>query len=189
MIDKRAAPTKLLWVDLEMTGLEPDKDLILEVAAVVTDFKFQPLASYTAAIKQDHKSVTTRMKQNSWWENYPANRDEFLQSIRSGLASDQAEQDLAAIIAQQFKGEPAVLAGNSVHMDRAFIKQWWPVLYKKLHYRMLDVTAFKIVMQGKFGIEYEKKESHRALVDIQESIAELQYYLKWFKEHPDMVLD
>lgn len=189
MIDKHAKPTKLLWVDLEMTGLEPDKDLILEVAALVTDFSFQPLASYEATVKQELQSVRLRMQQNSWWENYPANRDAFLKSVGSGVLSSQVEQDIVAIIDEQFKGEPAVLAGNSVHMDRAFIKQAWPALYQKLHYRLLDVSSLKVLMQGKYGIEYQKQENHRALGDIKESIAELQYYLKWFKNNPEMVLN
>ena len=188
MIDKHAKPTKLLWLDLEMTGLEPDKDLILEVAALVTDFSFRPLASYEATLKQELQSVRLRMQQNSWWENYPVNRDAFLKSVGSGVLNSQVEQDLATIIDEQIKGEPAVLAGNSVHMDRAFIKQCWPALYQKLHYRMLDVSAFKVLMQGKYGIEYQKQENHRAMGDIRESITELQYYLKWFKANPEMVL-
>ncbi|HUD10257.1 MAG TPA: oligoribonuclease [Candidatus Saccharimonadales bacterium] len=188
MIDKHARPTKLLWVDLEMTGLDPAKDILLEVAAVVTDFNFQPLVSYEAIIRQDPEVVRLHMKQNSWWEEYSANRDEFLQKTPNGKPSPQVEQEILSIIEQQFKSEPVILAGNSVHMDRAFIGHNWPVFYQKLHYRMLDVSAFKIVMRGKYDIEYEKKESHRALADIHESIAELQHYLKWFKEHPENIL-
>ena len=189
MIDKHVRPTKLLWVDLEMTGLEPDKDLILEVAGIVTDFNFQPLSTYEAVVKQEPQSVKLQMQQNSWWENYPANRDEFLKRVGGGVPIVEVEQNLVAIIDQQFKSEPVILAGNSVHMDRAFIRRNWPSLYQKLHYRMLDVSAFKIVMHGKYGIVYEKKETHRALGDITESIAELRYYLKWFKDHPEMALD
>ena len=70
---------------------------------------------------------------------------------------------------------------NSIHSDSKFIHRWWPALDLKLHYRMLDVSAWKVLMQGKFGVEYEKKEVHRAFDDIQASIAELQYYLEWFK--------
>ena len=73
--------------------------------------------------------------------------------------------------------EPALLAGNSIHMDRQFIRHWWPNVEKRLHYRMLDVSAWKVVMIGKYGIEYEKLEKHRALDDIRESIDELEFYL------------
>jgi oligoribonuclease (3'-5' exoribonuclease) len=111
-------PTKYLWVDLEMTGLVPEKDVILEVAAEVSDVGLETLDSYEATIQS----------------------------------------------------------------DRAFIKQWMPELELRLHYRMLDVTSWKVVMETMYGVEYEKPEVHRAFEDIQASIAELQFYLQWFKE-------
>lgn len=181
MIDKHAAPTKLLWVDLEMTGLDPAKDVILEVAAEITDFDFKTLASYEAIVGQPREVVVERMQQNIWWKDYPANRDEFVSKTAAGKPSEQVEQELIELVEQHFGAEPAVLAGNSIHNDRNFIKQWWPQLDLKLHYRMLDVSAWKILMQGKYGVQFEKKEVHRAFDDIQASIAELQHYLEWFK--------
>ena len=181
MIDKDAAPTKLLWVDLEMTGLDPTKDVILEVAAEVTDFKFKTLASYEAIVKQDKQTVVDRMQKNIWWKDFPANRDEFVRKMDSGKPPEQVEDELVKLVEQQFGSEPAVLAGNSIHNDRAFIRQWWPQLDLKLHYRMLDVSAWKVFMQGRHGVKFEKKEVHRAFDDIQASIAELQYYLEWFQ--------
>lgn len=182
MIDKHAVPTKLLWIDLEMTGLDPSQDAILEVAAEVTDFDFQTLASYEAIVKQPREVVIGRMQKNVWWADYPHNRDEFVAKLDSGKPSEQVQQELIALVEQQFGNEPAVLAGNSIHNDRNFIKQWWPQLDLKLHYRMLDVSSFKVLMQGKYGVPFEKKEVHRAFDDIQASIAELQHYLQWFKE-------
>ena len=180
MIDKKAIPTKLLWVDLEMTGLDPLKDVILEVAAEVTDFNFKTLASYEAIVQQSQEVVVDRMQKNTWWADYPDNRDEFVNKLASGKPSKQVESELSALIEQQFGNEPALLAGNSIHNDRNFIKKWWPQLDLKLHYRMLDVSAWKVFMQGKYGVQFEKKEIHRAFDDIQASIAELQYYLEWF---------
>ncbi len=185
MIDKNAVSTKLLWVDLEMTGLDPQKDVILEVAAEVTDFNFKTLASYEAIVKQDKQTVVDRMQKNIWWKDFPANRDEFVNKTDSGKPSEQVEQELVALVEQQFGAEPAVLAGNSIHNDRAFIRQWWPQLDLKLHYRMLDVSAWKVFMQGRYGVVFEKKEVHRAFDDIQASIAELQHYLEWFKQSND----
>lgn len=182
MIDKNVLPTKLFWVDLEMTGLDPAKDVILEVAAEITDFDFKTLASYEAIVGQKHEIVVERMQKNIWWKEYPANRDEFVQKLGAGKPTTEVEQDLIALVEAQFGGEPAVLAGNSIHNDRNFIRQWWPALDLKLHYRMLDVSAFKILMQGKFGVEFEKRDAHRAFDDIQASIAELQYYLEWLKD-------
>jgi oligoribonuclease len=181
MIDKHAVPTKLLWVDLEMTGLDPLEDVILEIAAEITDFDFKTLASYETTIRQPRDKVIDRMQKNIWWKDYPANRDDFVEKLDSGKDSAQAERELIDLIEQHFGNEPAVLAGNSIHNDRKFIAQWWPQLDLKLHYRMLDVSAWKILMQGKYNISFEKPEVHRAFDDIQASIAELQYYLEWFK--------
>lgn len=179
---KDVTPTKLLWVDLEMTGLNSREDVILEVAAEVTDFNFKTLASYEAIIKQKHEVVAERMQKNNWWASFPANRDEFLKNLDKGKDLKQVEQDLIKLVQEHFGDEPAVLAGNSIYNDRMFIKQWWPQLDLKLHYRMLDVSAWKIFMQGKYGVKYEKKEVHRAFDDIQASIAELQSYLEYFKQ-------
>ena len=182
MIDKKAIPTKLLWVDLEMTGLDAKNDVILEVAVEITDFDFKTLASYEAIVAQPKDVVIDRMQKNIWWAGFPENRDEFISKMDSGKSSEQVEQELVALVQEHFGNEPAVLAGNSIHNDRNFIKQWWPNLDLKLHYRMLDVSSLKIFMQGKHGLQFEKKEVHRAFDDIQASIAELQYYLEWFKK-------
>jgi oligoribonuclease len=180
MIDKHAVPTRLLWVDLEMTGLDAQHDLILEVAAEVTDFDFKTRASYEAIVQQPKDTVVERMRQNIWWADFPANRDEFVRKIDGGKPGEQVEQELIKLVEEHFGTEPAVLAGNSIHNDRNFIKQWWPQLDLKLHYRMLDVSAWKVLMQAKYGVQFEKKEVHRAFDDIQASIAELQHYLEWF---------
>lgn len=182
MIDKNAPPTKLLWVDLEMTGLDVRNDVILEIAAEITDFNFKTLANYEAIIKQPKKVVLERMQKNIWWAGFPENRDEFVRKLDSGKSSEQVENELIQLIEEHFGNEPAVLAGNSIHNDRNFIKQWWPQLDLKLHYRMLDVSAWKVFMQGRYGVSFEKKEVHRAFDDIQASIAELQYYLEWFQK-------
>lgn len=181
MIDKTALPTKLLWVDLEMTGLDPAEDIILEVAAEITDFNFKSLASYQAIVRQPQDLVVDRMQKNIWWADYPENRDEFVRKTVMGKPSEQVEREMIEVIEQQFGTEPAILSGNSIHSDRGFIKHWWPLLDAKLHYRMLDVSSLKIVMQGKYGVEFEKKDIHRAFDDIQASIAELQFYLEWFR--------
>ncbi|HEX7368495.1 MAG TPA: oligoribonuclease [Candidatus Saccharimonadales bacterium] len=182
-IDKHAKPTKLLWVDLEMTGLDVQQDVILEIAAEITDFEFKTLASYEAVVQQPRELVVERMGKNKWWADYPENRDEFVRKLDEGKPSAQVEQEMIALVQAQFGSEPAVLAGNSIHNDRNFIRQWWPQLDLQLHYRMLDVSAWKVFMQGAYGVEYEKKEVHRAFDDIQASIAELQYYLEWFARH------
>ena len=181
MIDKSAVPTRLLWLDLEMTGLDPRQDVILEVAAEVTDFEFKTLGSYEACIRQPRELMVERMGKNLFWKDFPANRDEFLKRCADGKESAEAEKELVAFVEEHFGEEPAVLAGNSIHNDRNFIRQWWPQFDLKLHYRMLDVSAWKVFMQGKYGVAFEKKEVHRAFDDIQASIAELQHYLEYFR--------
>lgn len=183
MADKNEVPTKLLWVDLEMTGLDPGKDLILEVAAEITDFDFKTLVNYETLIQHKRDAVLARMQANVWWKDFPENRDEFLNNLEHGTPLAEVESTLVSLVEQYFGKEPVILAGNSIHNDRGFIKKWMPALDLKMHYRMLDVSAWKVFMQGKYGVIYEKKEAHRAFDDIQASIAELQYYLDWFKEH------
>ena len=185
MADKDTIPTKLLWVDLEMTGLDPQKDVILEVAVEITDFGFKTLESYEARVRQKPQVVLKRMQANTWWKDFPDNRDEFIAKLEHGLPLKEVEDELVELVKKHFGQEPAVLAGNSIYNDRMFIKHWWPALDLKLHYRMLDVSAWKVLMQGKHGVIFEKESPHRAFEDIQASIAELQHYLDWFKQGHD----
>lgn len=177
MDSKKIKPTKLLWVDLEMTGLNPREDVILEVAAIITDFNFHKLASYETCIKHPVKTVTELLDRNSWYNSYPANKKAFIDNLPNGKSLQEAEGYLMGLIKEYFGDEPAILAGNSIYNDRLFIKQWMPRLEQLLHYRMLDVSSWKIIMQGKFGKEFKKTEVHRALQDIEGSIAELKAYL------------
>jgi oligoribonuclease len=179
MIDKNAKATKLLWVDLEMTGLEVEKDVIIEIACEVTDFDFKTLASYEAVIKHPD-SVLEDM--NSWSKTQHGASGLTERVKNEGRDEKEVIHELVGFIKAQFGNEPAVLAGNSIHNDRAFIKKWWPEVESVLHYRMLDVSSLKILMQSKYNVEFKKKEVHRAFDDIQASIAELQYYLQKLKE-------
>lgn len=180
MIDKNAIATKLLWVDLEMTGLDTQSDRILEIAAEVTDFDFKTLASYEAVIRQPAE----KMAQMNEWCQQQHTTSGLLQRIDDeGREEKEVIHELVGFIKAEFGDEPAVLAGNSIHNDRAFIKACWPEVDKLLHYRMLDVSSFKILMQSKYDVTFSKKEVHRAFDDIQASIAELQYYLEWFKKN------
>ncbi len=180
MSKKHAAPTKYLWVDLEMTGLVPEKDVILEVATEVTGTDLETISSYEAIVQHKKDKVAKLMQENIWWNSYPKNRDVFLGGVAKGKPLAAVERELIEIVEHDFGDEPAILAGNSIHSDRAFIKQWMPQLDLRLHYRMLDVSAWKVVMQSMYGVQFRKPAVHRAYDDIQASIAELQYYLEWF---------
>jgi oligoribonuclease len=158
MIDKKAVPTKLLWLDLEMTGLDPMKDVIIEVAAEITDIDLKTLATYEAIVQQPKKVVIDRMQKNIWWADYPENRDEFIKKMDTAKSSKTVVSELIDIVDEYFGQEPAVLAGNSIHNDRNFIKAQWPELDLKLHYRMLDVSSWKVYMTAKFGVDFERKK-------------------------------
>lgn len=178
-INKAKPATKLLWIDLEMTGLEVKKDVIIEVACEVTDFDFKTLASYEAIIKHpDH--ILDNMNE---WSKVQHQASGLTERIKAeGREESEVVHELVGFIKAQFGDEPAVLAGNSIHNDRNFIKQYWPLVDDLLHYRMLDVTSLKILMEAKYNIRFSKKEVHRAFDDIQASIAELQYYIEALKK-------
>ena len=179
-IDKNAVATKLLWVDLEMTGLDPEQHVILEVAAIVTDFDFNKSASYEAVISQPEEVLG---RANEWAANQHEQSGLLARVRTEGRPEQEVITEFARFITDTFGAEPAVLAGNSIHNDRIFIRKWWPQVEALLHYRMLDVSSWKLVMQGKFGVMFEKADVHLAANDIQASIAELEHYLAWLKTH------
>ena len=175
---KKVKPTKLLWIDLEMTGLDVAKDKIIEVAAIVTDFEYKTLATYQSYVRQPDRLIHDRMNTGNFWPNYPVNRDEFYKQLPTAPTSGAVESELMSFVIEHFKDEPAILAGNSIHNDRKFMDRAWPRLNVSLHYRMLDVSSLKIIMQGQNRGVYAKKDVHRAMADIKASIAGRQYYLK-----------
>lgn len=153
----------------------------MEVAAVATDWDFKEIATYTAVKKVGPGIVKSRMD-NEFWNTFPEVRDALQAQNLSGKNGRVVENELLAFVAEHFDGDkPVLLAGNSIHQDRKFIDNEWPRLASKLHYRMLDVSAWKVVFEGKYGKKFAKPEAHRALSDIRGSIEELQYYLKKIK--------
>lgn len=172
---------KLLWVDLEMTGLDPVQDRILEVAAIATDWDFKEIATYEAAKKVGPNLFASRIKAApAFWEKFPDVRDALIAQNNSDAAKNgrTVENELLEFVEQHFDTDkPILLAGNSIHQDRKFIENEWQRLNKKLHYRMLDVSAWKVVFDGKYDKRFAKPEEHRAIDDIRGSIMELKYYL------------
>jgi oligoribonuclease len=166
-----------------MTGISPIEDYILEVAAIVTDWDFKEIASYEGVVKNNEADIQERMKVNSeFWDANPDSKSGLLGQNQHGKSLGTIENELLRFIDEHFKaGVPVLLAGNSIHMDRRFIIDKWPKLDKRLHYRMLDVSAWKVVFEGKYKTKFAKPDSHRALGDIRGSVAELQYYLSQLK--------
>ena len=167
----------LLWMDLEMTGLDPVEDRILEVAVIATDWNFTEVARYTAVKKVGPNLMKKRMTTQFWQENADV-RDALTAQNLAGKNGRAVENELLAFLGEHFDVESRViLAGNSIHQDRKFIDNEWKRLSERLHYRMLDVSAWKLVFEGKYRKKFAKPEQHRALEDIQGSIEELKYYL------------
>ena len=169
----------LLWIDLEMTGLDPEKDRILEVAAIATDMDMNEIADYRAVVKVDNKLMRERMVGKFWDKNTKA-RDALFAQNAEGRSIKEVEKELVEFVSKNF-GKVVYLAGNSIHQDRKFIEREMPELNSKLHYRMLDVSAWKIYFENALKRKFEKPEEHRALDDIKGSMEELKWYLTFLK--------
>ncbi len=167
----------LLWLDMEMTGLDVEKEVPIEVACIVTDWKFQPLANYHAVIRQPNEYLD-RMDD---WNKEHHKESGLTDQVPNGKPPEDVEQELCKLVTKHFGQEKAILAGNSIGQDRLFINKYFPVLASLLHYRMLDVSSWKVVFNNHFSLKFPKKQSHRALDDVQESIDELKFYLQHVK--------
>ena len=170
---------KLLWIDLEMTGLNPEKDKILEVAAIATDMNLSEVATFEAVVKVDDKLMKSRMVGDFWEKNH-VSRDALQAQNATGKPVAEVEKELLVFI-DKYCTKEIFLAGNSIHQDRKFIEREMPDLNKKLHYRMLDVSAWKIYFENALNKKFVKPENHRALDDINGSIEELKWYLTFLK--------
>ena len=170
---------KLLWVDLEMTGLLPEKDRILEVAAIATGWDLKPIAKMTAVVKVPEELIRERMV-GEFWEKNKASYESLVSQNSEGESSEAVEKKVLEFLDKYF-GKEIILAGNSIHQDRKFIDREWPKVAERLHYRMLDVSAWKVYFEGAKGKKFMKPENHRALDDILGSIEELQWYLTFMK--------
>lgn len=164
---------KLLWIDMEMTGLNVEKEVPIEIAAIITDINLKELETYHAIIKQP-QSILDGMDE---WNTEHHGASGLTAQVPDGTPAEAVEKAMMSFVDRHFHGERAVIAGNSIGQDRLFINRFFPLLNAKLHYRMLDVTSWKIMMNARFGLKFEKQNSHRAIDDIRESINEMAYYL------------
>lgn len=166
---------KLVWIDLEMTGLDVETCAIVEVAAIITGDDLKPLAEYEAAAHQPD-GVLAGM--NDYVRNMHT-QSGLIERVRASTVSvGQAERAICDLVAQFAKPREAVMAGNSIHVDRRFISKYMPTLDGFLHYRQVDVSSLKVLAQAWYPAlpKFEKKKEHTALSDIRESIAELAYF-------------
>lgn len=174
----------ILWIDMEMTGLEPATNKILELGAIVTDWQLNPKASLTLVMKQDEEFIKQRFD-TAFWREHHETASALIAQNRTGISQAEFTKQLISFIKEQFKiNQPEgdiVLAGNTIRADRSFIDYHLPEVAKYLHYRMLDVSAFKVLFEACYKKVFVKPENHRALEDINGSIDELKYFMQFIK--------
>ncbi|MFT4186706.1 MAG: oligoribonuclease [Micrococcaceae bacterium] len=170
----------IVWIDCEMTGLDPKIDSLIEVAVLITDSNLEVLDTkgIDIVIKADKPEAVENM--NDFVTQMHTNSG-LIEEIKTGADLQDAEAEVLAYI-QKFIPKPgkALLAGNSIGTDKAFLSEYMPKVVDHLHYRVIDVSTVKELARRWFPRAYfnapKKAEGHRALADIIESIKELQYY-------------
>ncbi len=174
----------LVWLDMEMTGLDPAACVPLEVAIIVTSPELEELDELHRIIHQPESSLATMSSRVRRMHT----DNGLLERVKSSeIGCEQAESAMTELIAKWCGAGRAVLAGNSIHQDRRFIVRYFPRFESMLHYRMVDVTTIKELVRRWYGEEevFAKPPSkHTALADARASIAELTYYRQHFMKPP-----
>jgi oligoribonuclease len=164
----------LVWIDLEMTGLHPEVDTIIEAACLITNTDLEIVAEGPDLVIQANPAVFESM--DAWNKNQHTKSGLWEKVLASTITVEEAEERLLTFIKANARSRP-YLAGNSIWQDRRFIRKYMPRLDEYLHYRMLDVSSIKIVVDyWRPKVVHQKRDSHRALDDVKESIEELKLY-------------
>jgi oligoribonuclease len=172
----------LVWLDLEMTGLEIATDVILEIACAITDGNLNVIAEGPSFIIHQPEEKLAAM--GKWCQDHHG-KTGLTDAVRASTTTlQQAEQETLEFIKKYCPIHTGLLAGNTVWQDRVFLDKYMPSITKYLHYRIVDVTAVKELVKRWYpqdpNIEFKKSDRHRALSDVQESIEELKHYRKNF---------
>jgi oligoribonuclease len=169
----------LIWIDLEMTGLDTQTDHIIEIATVVTDKELNILAE--GPVLAIYQSDETLARMDDWNKKHHGESGLVDRVRESRIVESEAEKLTLAFLQQWVPAGASPMCGNSICQDRRFLARWMPELEAYFHYRNLDVSTLK-ELAGRWAPHlkegFKKKNSHRALDDIRESIGELQYYRK-----------
>ena len=171
----------LIWIDLEMTGLDPDKDQIIEMATIVTDSQLNVLAEGPVIAIHQSDAILAGMDE---WNTRQHGQSGLTERVRqSRIEVAEAEALTLAFLEEWVPKGASPICGNSICQDRRFLYRYMPTLEAYFHYRNLDVSTLKILADlwaPAVKDSFQKKGSHLALDDIRESIAELRHYREHF---------
>ncbi len=167
----------LVWLDMEMTGLDPDKDRIIEMAIVITDGALNELGVGPVLVVRQPDALLEGMDS---WNKSTHGKSGLIDKVKaSSLTEPQAEEQMLAFVAQFVPSRASPMCGNSICQDRRFLARYMPRLEAWFHYRNLDVSSIKELARRWRPELYKalaKQGRHEALADIRESIEELRYY-------------
>jgi oligoribonuclease len=174
-------PTHLLWLDMEMTGLSPDTDRIIELAIVVTDADLNTVAEGPVLVVHQPDEVMNAMDN---WNKGTHGKSGLIDRVKaSALSEADAEAQMLEFVKQHVPAKTSPMCGNSICQDRRFMARYMPQLEAFFHYRNLDVSTLKeLAKRWRPGLseEFKKSNKHEALADIYESIDELKFYRENF---------
>ncbi|MCA9508490.1 MAG: oligoribonuclease [Myxococcales bacterium] len=173
-----------VWVDLEMTGLDDESCVILQAAMIITDPHFKVLCEVDIPIWQPESALSTMIPIVKSMHT----KNNLLERVRTSQYSlMQAEQELMSHLVRHVGYQKGILAGNSMYVDRRFLRRYMPSFESFLHYRQIDVSSLKLISQAWYGAKGrppKKANSHTALEDIRDSIEELKFYQQNIFRHP-----
>ena len=168
---------RLVWVDMEMSGLLPETDRILEIAMIVTDGDLNIVAEGPVLVVHQEDAVLDRMDA---WNKGTHSKSGLIDKVKaSTLTEAEVEAECLAFLKQHVKSSISPMCGNTIHQDRRFMNRYMPKLEAYFHYRNIDVSTIKELCkrwQPEVAKGFSKQQAHTALADIIESVEELRYY-------------